>query len=87
MGLLRNCRCAAAWDDGVGRHLPARTLLDGDKAVLEAVQAAEERGCPEPPVRLAVDTGPNRFRRILERPIRAEREEAALPGSGRAAAR
>jgi vanillate O-demethylase monooxygenase subunit len=48
-----------------------------DKAVLEAIQAAEERGSPRPPVKLAIDAGPNRSRRIVERLIREEAMAAA----------
>lgn len=45
-----------------------------DKAVLEALQAAEDEGSPRPRMRLATDDGPQRSRRIVERLILAEQQ-------------
>jgi len=48
-----------------------------DVAVLEAIQAAEEANPPRPQVKLVIDNGPQRSRRIVERLIRAERQQQA----------
>ncbi|MCW5774027.1 MAG: aromatic ring-hydroxylating dioxygenase subunit alpha [Rhodospirillaceae bacterium] len=48
-----------------------------DVAVLEAIQAAEDEHPPRPPVKLVIDNGPQRSRRIVERLIRAERQQQA----------
>jgi phenylpropionate dioxygenase-like ring-hydroxylating dioxygenase large terminal subunit len=48
-----------------------------DKAVLEAVQVAQDEAPSRLSVRIAIDNGPQRSRRIVERLILAEREAAA----------
>jgi vanillate O-demethylase monooxygenase subunit len=66
-------------DEAVSRKMTEQFILAfaEDKAVLEAVQAAEDECPPRPPVRLAIDNGPQRSRRIVERLIRAEQQSAA----------
>ncbi|MCY4237725.1 MAG: aromatic ring-hydroxylating dioxygenase subunit alpha [Rhodospirillaceae bacterium] len=46
--------------------------FDEDKEILEAVQAATEAAGDQPSVRLAIDNGPNRSRRIVDKMIRNE---------------
>jgi hypothetical protein len=41
------------------------------------VQAAEDEKPPRPPVRLAIDNGPQRSRRVVERLLRAEQQAVA----------
>jgi phenylpropionate dioxygenase-like ring-hydroxylating dioxygenase large terminal subunit len=50
--------------------------FDEDIEILEAVQASFDRDPDRPPVKLAIDNGPNRSRRIVDRLIRDE--QAAL---------
>jgi vanillate O-demethylase monooxygenase subunit len=56
-----------------------------DVAVLEAVQAAEDEKPSRPQVKLVIDNGPQRGRRIVERLIRAEQDAASSAASGRSA--
>lgn len=69
----------APGDEATSQKMTEQFIIafDEDKAVLEAVQAAEDEGPPRPPVRLAIDNGPQRSRRIVERMIRAEQQSAA----------
>ncbi len=48
------------------------TAFDEDREILEAVQEATEAAGDQPSVRLAIDNGPNRSRRIVDRMIRNE---------------
>ncbi len=50
--------------------------FDEDKEILEAVQQATDAGASRPSVKLAIDNGPNRSRRMVDRMLR---EEAAQP--------
>lgn len=50
------------------------TAFDEDREILAAVQAAEEEAGDQPPVRIAIDNGPNRSRRIVDKMIRHEAE-------------
>ena len=52
------------------------TAFDEDREILAAVQAAVDAGVDRPPVKLAIDNGPNRSRRMVDRMLR---EEAAQP--------
>lgn len=67
----------AANDEDVSREITEQFIVafDEDKDILEAVQAAEDAGQPNPPVKLAIDRGPNISRRMLDRLI--QEEEAA----------
>lgn len=56
-----------------------------DVAVLEAIQAAEDERPVRPPVKLVIDNGPQRGRRVVERMIRAEQDAAQSAASGRSA--
>jgi phenylpropionate dioxygenase-like ring-hydroxylating dioxygenase large terminal subunit len=69
----------APGDEAVSRKMTEQFVLafEEDKAVLEAVQEAEDASPGRAPVRLAIDNGPQRSRRIVERLIRAERQSAA----------
>jgi vanillate O-demethylase monooxygenase subunit len=66
-------------DDAVSATMTRQFIMafDEDKAVLEAVQAAEDEKPPRPPVRLAIDNGPQRSRRVVERLLRAEQQAVA----------
>ena len=50
--------------------------FEEDRTILEAVQQAQDEAGAKPSVRLAIDNGPNRSRRIVERMIREERAAA-----------
>jgi len=50
--------------------------FEEDRGILEAVQQAQDEAGRAPSVRLAIDNGPNRSRRIVERLIRRERQAA-----------
>ncbi|MDJ0951496.1 MAG: aromatic ring-hydroxylating dioxygenase subunit alpha [Alphaproteobacteria bacterium] len=69
----------APGDDAVSKAMTEQFILafDEDKAILEAVQAAEREASERPPVKLAIDNGPTRARRLVERMIRAE-EQATI---------
>jgi hypothetical protein len=58
-----------------------------DVAVLEAIQAAEDEKPARPPVKLVIDNGPQRGRRVVERMIRAEQEAKVAASGGSAQAR
>ncbi|MEN8195645.1 MAG: hypothetical protein ABFS30_03905, partial [Pseudomonadota bacterium] len=51
--------------------------FEEDKAILAAVQRAEDEGPARPSVKLAIDNGPSRSRRVVEKIIRAEQSAAA----------
>jgi vanillate O-demethylase monooxygenase subunit len=63
-------------DDAASQKMTEQfiTAFNEDKAVLEALQLAEDEGSPRTPMRLATDNGPQRSRRIIERLIRAEQQ-------------
>jgi vanillate O-demethylase monooxygenase subunit len=69
----------AAGDEAVSRTMTDKFIMAfaEDKAILEAVQAAEDEKASRPLVRLGIDNGPQRSRRIVERLIRAERQAEA----------
>lgn len=69
----------APGDDEVSATMTEQliTAFDEDKAVLEGVQAGADANPPRPSVKLAIDNGPNRSRRIVDRLIRAEQTLAA----------
>lgn len=66
-------------DEDVSEEMTKQFVLafDEDKDVLEAVQAATDAGPTRPAVKLAIDNGPNRSRRIVDRLIREEQVRAA----------
>jgi phenylpropionate dioxygenase-like ring-hydroxylating dioxygenase large terminal subunit len=63
----------APGDEEVSKRMTEQFVMafDEDKEILEAVQSSEA-GATRPPVKLAIDNGPNRSRRILDKLIRAE---------------
>lgn len=69
----------APGDETVSREMTEqfRLAFDEDRDILEAVQRAEDAHPPRPQVKLAIDNGPNRSRRIVERLIRAEQTQEA----------
>ena len=69
----------APGDEAVSRTMTDQLILafNEDKAVLEAVQAADDANPGRASVRLGIDNGPQRSRRIVERMIRAEQQSAA----------
>jgi vanillate O-demethylase monooxygenase subunit len=77
----------APGDDRVSKTMTDQLVLafGEDKAVLEAIQAAEDEKPPRPQVKLAIDNGPQRSRRIIERLIRAEQDASLRDASGRSA--
>lgn len=66
-------------DDAVSAKMTEQFILafDEDKDILEAVQAASDAAPQRPSVKLAIDNGPNRSRRIVDRLIRAEQTQVA----------
>jgi vanillate O-demethylase monooxygenase subunit len=69
----------APGDDSVSQTMTEQLVMafSEDKAVLEAIQAAEDENPPRPQVKLTIDNGPQRSRRIVERMIRAEQQAQA----------
>ena len=65
-------------DDALSDTITEQFIMafDEDKEILEAVQAAEERN-PPASVKLAIDNGPNRARRIVAKRIREEEAGAS----------
>ncbi len=65
-------------DEQVSATMTEQFILafDEDREILEAVQRSEDEAT-RPPVKLAIDNGPNRSRRIIERLIREENTQAA----------
>ena len=51
--------------------------FEEDRDILEAVQRAQDDAGVKPTVRLAIDNGPNRSRRIVDKMIRNERAAEA----------
>lgn len=72
--------------EGVEEQMDAlfRTAFAEDKEILEAVQEQELRTPERRPLRIAIDLGPNLYRKAIERLLEAERPDGA-GGSGRAA--
>lgn len=66
-------------DESVSATMTDQLVLafDEDKQVLEGVQAGFDAEPPRPPVKLAIDNGPNRGRRIVDRLIREEQGRMA----------
>ena len=64
----------AVEDGNVSRQLTEQFVLAfaEDKAVLEAVQRAQNEDNDRPSIRLAIDHGPMRSRRVIERLVREE---------------
>ncbi len=54
-----------------------KVAFDEDKAILEAIQAEEERAASPPTLRLAIDKGANVYRKRIDRLIEAESLQAA----------
>jgi vanillate O-demethylase monooxygenase subunit len=69
----------AEGDEAVSRKMTEQFIMAfaEDKAVLEAVQQGEDEAGGRASVRLAIDNGPQRSRRIVERLIRAEQQAQA----------
>jgi vanillate O-demethylase monooxygenase subunit len=69
----------APGDETVSATMTEQLIMafDEDKAVLEGVQRGTEASAGRPPVKLGIDNGPNRSRRIVDRLIRAEQTRAA----------
>ena len=67
-------------DESVSESMTGQFVLafDEDKAILEAIQKAEDEGGGQPPVKLAIDNGPTRSRRLVQKRIA---EEARLAGA------
>ncbi|MEL6317115.1 MAG: aromatic ring-hydroxylating dioxygenase subunit alpha [Pseudomonadota bacterium] len=85
---LRN---TAVGVDGVEAQMDAmfRTAFDEDKEILEAIEAREarmraEEGGLRRPVRIAIDLGPNLYRKAIERLRAAEGGGATEPGAAAA---
>lgn len=66
-------------DDAVSKEITDQFVMafDEDKEILEAVQTAVEAGVHRPPVKLAIDNGPNRSRRMVDRLLREEAAQFA----------
>jgi len=75
----------APGDEKVSKTMTDQLVMafNEDKSVLEAIQAAEDERPPRPQVKLVIDNGPQRSRRIVERMIRAEQDAAPGAASGR----
>ena len=60
-------RNAATDDDGAGDRMNElfRIAFAEDKEILEAIQAEELKAPERKPVRIAIDRGPNMYRRII----------------------
>ena len=72
-------RNTAIDDDQVAAQIDAmfKVAFDEDKAILEAIQAEEERAASPPTLRLAIDKGANVYRKRIDRLIEAESLQAA----------
>lgn len=66
-------------DDATSAEITEQFILafEEDKAILAAVQKSEDEGPARAPVKLAIDNGPTRSRRIVEKKIRAEQTAQA----------
>ena len=51
--------------------------FEEDREILEAVQRSQDEAGVKPTVRLAIDNGPNRSRRIVDKILRDERATTA----------
>ena len=69
----------APGDADVSKTMTDQLILafSEDVAVLEAVQAAENENPTRPQVKLGIDNGPQRGRRMVERMLRAEQKQSA----------
>ena len=72
-------RNTAIDDDQVAAQIDAmlKVAFDEDKAILEAIQAEEERAASPSTLRLAIDKGANVYRKRIDRLIEAESLQAA----------
>lgn len=68
----------APGDEAVSKTMTDQLIMafNEDKAVLEAIQTAEDESGGRQSVRLAIDNGPQRSRRIVERLLREETASA-----------
>ncbi|MEZ5933179.1 MAG: hypothetical protein R3F54_14745 [Alphaproteobacteria bacterium] len=71
-------RNVATDDPGAGERMNAlfRIAFAEDKEVLEAIQAEELKVPARKPIRIAIDRGPNMYRRIVADMVAAEAEPA-----------
>ncbi|MHA1536727.1 MAG: aromatic ring-hydroxylating dioxygenase subunit alpha [Alphaproteobacteria bacterium] len=66
-------------DEAISRQITEQFVMafEEDREILEAVQASED-ACPgRPQVKLLIDRGPSQSRRIVDKMIRKEQQEAA----------
>jgi len=72
-------RNAALDDEEAGERMNQlfRIAFDEDKEILEAIQAEELKPRARKSVKIAIDRGPNMYRRIVAAMVEAERDQLA----------
>lgn len=77
-------RNTATGDEAASAQMDSmfRTAFDEDKAILEAIQTAEKRPQRRRPIRIAIDKGPNVYRKRIREAIEAERTLDLGPAEG-----